>query len=259
MTGVELILLLIGSVFMVGSFFITEKLSPSELNKIAELSENELRKIIDREIDNAGTKIEDAIDTRIEASAEKVDRALEKETNEKIMAISEYSDTVLESMNKTHNEIMFLYSMLNDKHTELTGMVSDLQRLAADVRDLQENMQMTAAQQQTAMQRAAVSAQESGISSGQPSVMPVQPAGNNHAGQNAKLPAAEKKPFAGTVQAAPAPEEEKKEAPKASEKDNYNRAILALHKQGLTDVEIARKLGMGIGEVRLVIGLYRGE
>jgi hypothetical protein len=33
-----------------------------------------------------------------------------EETNEKIMAISEYSDTVMENMNKTHNEIMFLYN-----------------------------------------------------------------------------------------------------------------------------------------------------
>ena len=41
-------------------------------------------------------------------------------------------------MNKAHNEIMFLYSMLNDKHTELTGMVSELQRLAADIRNLEE-------------------------------------------------------------------------------------------------------------------------
>lgn len=33
MTGVAWILLLIGVVFMIGSFFVTEKLSPSELNQ----------------------------------------------------------------------------------------------------------------------------------------------------------------------------------------------------------------------------------
>lgn len=282
MTGVELILLLIGSVFMVGSFFITEKLSPSELDKIAELSENELRRIIDRELENAGTRIEEAIDTQIEASADKVDRALEKETNEKIMAISEYSDTVLESMNKTHNEIMFLYSMLNDKHTELTGMVSDLQRLAADVRDLQENMQLTAAQPQSAQPRQGVLTPQSGIASGQPSSQISRAA----AGQPSQVPRAAVRPAsqvqrAGTTVGQPSqvsragtasgpaaleraqetqtPEEEKKETTQTAEKDNSNQAILALHKQGLTEVEIARKLGMGVGEVRLVIGLYRGE
>ncbi len=140
MAGVELILLLVGCIFMVGSFFITEKLSPSELNKLAEISEDELKNIVNRQVENAGVKIEEAIDERLEASMDRVDRALEKETNEKIMAINEFSDTIVENMNKTHSEIMFLYSMLNDKHVELTGMVSDLQRLAADVRNMQERI-----------------------------------------------------------------------------------------------------------------------
>ena len=56
------------------------------------------------------------------------------------MAISEYSDTVMENMNKTHNEIMFLYNMLNDKHTELTGLATDLQKIAANVKSIQEGM-----------------------------------------------------------------------------------------------------------------------
>ena len=91
MTGVAWILLLIGVVFMIGSFFVTEKLSPSELNQIAELSEEELKRIIDRGLKNAETRIEDAIDEQVDQSSEKVDRSLEKVTNDKIMAISEYS------------------------------------------------------------------------------------------------------------------------------------------------------------------------
>ena len=138
MTGIEIVLLLVGCVFMIGSFFVAEKLSPTELNKIAELSEGELRNIITKELKNADQKIEDTIDEQLEGSVSKVERAMEQVSNEKIMAINEYSDTVIENMNKTHNEIMFLYNMLNDKHTELTGMTSELQRLAADVRSMQE-------------------------------------------------------------------------------------------------------------------------
>lgn len=205
MTGVAWILLLIGVVFMIGSFFVTEKLSPSELNQIAELSEEELKRIIDRGLKNAETQIEDAIDEQVDQSSEKVDRSLEKVTNDKIMAISEYSDTVIESMNKTHNEIMFLYSMLNDKHTELTGMAADLQRLAADVRSLEEKAPLTA------------------------------------------------------PQAAPA--EQKEEMPETEEtkQEGLHAEILKLKKLGMTEVQIAKKLGIGIGEVRLVNGLYRGE
>lgn len=236
MTGVAWILLLIGVVFMIGSFFVTEKLSPSELNQIAELSEEELKRIIDRGLKNAETRIVDAIDEQVDQSSEKVDRSLEKVTNDKIMAISEYSDTVIESMNKTHNEIMFLYSMLNDKHTELTGMAADLQRLAADVRSLEEKAPLTAPQ--AAPERAAAVSAASAVT-----LVPV-----------------EKADTTGRETAA-APAEQKEEMPETEEtkQEGLHAEILKLKKLGMTEVQIAKKLGIGIGEVRLVNGLYRGE
>ncbi len=232
MTGVEIILLLIGAVFMIGSFFVAEKLSPSELNQIARLSENELNNIIGKGLDQAKTKIEDAIETQIDESMDKTDRALEKVTNEKIMAISEYSDTVIGSMNKVHNEIMFLYNMLNDKHTELTGMASDLQKLAAGVRNAQENMKQM---QQTAASVGAAATAE------KPVAAPKEPAQAQMADH-----------------AAPKEARSVAEGPK-QEKENHNEEILALHKQGMSDIDIARKTKLGLGEVKLVIGLYKGE
>ena len=85
------------------------------MNKIAELSEDELKKIIEREVNNAGTQMDEVIEQKIEEAGEQAERAMEKESNEQIMQIHEYSETVMESMKKTHDEIMFLYSMLNDK------------------------------------------------------------------------------------------------------------------------------------------------
>lgn len=236
MTGVAWILLLIGVVFMIGSFFVTEKLSPSELNQIAELSEEELKRIIDRGLKNAETRIEDAIDEQVDQSSEKVDRSLEKVTNDKIMAISEYSDTVIESMNKTHNEIMFLYSMLNDKHTELTGMAADLQRLAADVRSLEEKAPLTAPQ--AASERAAAVSAALAVTP-----VPVETADTTER------------------ETAAAPAEQKEEMPETEEtkQEGLHAEILKLKKLGMTEVQIAKKLGIGIGEVRLVNGLYRGE
>ena len=55
MTGLEITLLLVGIVFMVGSFLITERLSGSELNKVSELSEDEIRRILERELTSAPT------------------------------------------------------------------------------------------------------------------------------------------------------------------------------------------------------------
>ena len=69
-------------------------------------------------------------------------------------------------------------------------------------------------------------------------------------------------------------QEEKKEAPAkelestaslepgfteetAEEGQNNNERILEMHRQGRSTVEIAKELGLGVGEVKLVIDLYK--
>ena len=249
MTMIEIILLLVGCVFMIGSFFISEKLSSSELDKIAELSEDELKKIIEREVNNAGTQMDEVIEQKIEEAGEQAERAMEKESNEQIMQIHEYSETVMESMKKTHDEIMFLYSMLNDKHTEMTSMTGDLQRLAADIRNLQENLSAKAG---TSIRK---------------------PVAESHVVQQPVMKQnAVVQPMTETIDVQPEPEvqvnrfqeiqelEQKTEKPEtANAQGMSNDMILKLYEQGLSKVEIAKQLGRGLGEVNLVIELYKGD
>lgn len=249
MTTIEIILLLVGCVFMIGSFFISEKLSSSELDKIAELSEDELKKIIEREVNNAGTQMDDVIEQKIEEAGEQAERAMEKESNEQIMQIHEYSETVMESMKKTHDEIMFLYSMLNDKHTEMTSMTGDLQRLAADIRNLQENLSAKAG---TSIRK---------------------PVAESHVVQQPVMKQnAVVQPMTETIDVQPEPEvqvnrfqeiqepEQKTEKPETADAQGMsNDMILKLYEQGLSKVEIAKQLGRGLGEVNLVIELYKGD
>ena len=249
MTMIEIILLLVGCVFMIGGFFISEKLSSSELNKIAELSEDELKKIIEREVNNAGTQMDEVIEQKIEEAGEQAERAMEKESNEQIMQIHEYSETVMESMKKTHDEIMFLYSMLNDKHTEMTSMTGDLQRLAADIRNLQENLSAKAG---TSIRK---------------------PVAESHVVQQPVMKQnAVVQPMTETIDVQPEPEvqvnrfQEIQEPEQKTEKSETadaqgmsNDMILKLYEQGLSKVEIAKKLGRGLGEVNLVIELYKGD
>ena len=249
MTTIEIILLLAGCVFMIGSFFISEKLSSSELNKIAELSEDELKKIIEREVNNAGTQMDDVIGQKMEEAGGQAERAMEKEANEQIMQIHEYSETVMESMKKTHDEIMFLYSMLNDKHTEMTSMTGDLQRLAADIRNLQENMSAKAG---TSIRK---------------------PVAESHVAQQPVMKQnAVVQPMTETIDVQPEPEvqvnrfqeiqepEQKTEKPEIADAQGMsNDMILKLYEQGLSKVEIAKQLGRGLGEVNLVIELYKGD
>ena len=39
---------------------------------------------------------------------------------------------------------------------------------------------------------------------------------------------------------------------------NNNDKILELHRLGMSEVAIAKELGLGVGEVMLVIGLFEG-
>ena len=134
MTTLEITLILVGIVFLIGSFMVKDKLSKNDLDKIADMSAEELKVITEKEIKNAESAIDGMLDEHIASKTDETKRNLEKETNSKIMAINEYSDTVLDSINKSHNEIMFLYSMLNDKHEELTRLSGNIEKITAQAK-----------------------------------------------------------------------------------------------------------------------------
>lgn len=223
MTAVEITLIIVGIIFLLASFLVQEKLSPKDIDNITKLSEKELKIIVDKQLNNARDRVEDAISDVVEDSQEQTKRNLEKESNEKIMAIDEYSNTVLESMNKTHNEILFLYSMLNDKHTELTELAAQLKQFSEQVRNTENEV----------LETIATAAKDAERKSIEPEVSEKQ--------ENAAV----------TFEALPEQQ--------MQDQNNHNMRILALHQQGYSPVEIARELGIGLGEINLVIGLFKGE
>lgn len=223
MTGVEITFIIVGIIFIIVSFFVQEKLSAKDMEEFAKLSEKELNYIVDRQMKTANERVENSVEQVLEEAHEITKRAMEKESNEKIMAISEYSNTVIDSMNKTHDEILFLYSMLNDKHAELTGLASKLQQFSDNVR-IPEPAPVVAAPVQMQPEEMLMPEETPDLERSIPRLKP-----------------------------------EEKHPVFADDGSNHNEKILRLHQQGCSDVEIARTLGLGLGEIRLVIGLYRGE
>lgn len=224
MTGVEVTLILIGIILIIGSFFVQEKLSPRDVEEITRLSEKELKVIVERQLKAAGSQVEEIINQVIEETQDSAKRSMEKETNEKIMAISEYSNTVIESMNKTHNEILFLYNMLNDKHVELTDLASRLQQFSDQLKMTENEMLQNLAEAAKGIEQKMETVSE----------IPVEEVETDMVSQ---IPTSRQEEDDG----------------------NHNERILQLRGMGMSDVEIARALGLGLGEVRLVIGLYKGE
>ena len=68
-------------------------------------------------------RVHEATNDSVEYAVDKAERSLEKVSNEKIMAVNEYAGTILEEINKNHQEVMFLYDMLRDKQEDLTNTV----------------------------------------------------------------------------------------------------------------------------------------
>ena len=225
----EFILIIVGVVFLIGSFFVKDKLSSKDIDKMAQLSEAELKVIVERQLKNADKKVEEALEGIIEESQQVTKRSLEKETNDKIMAISEYSDTVMESMNKTHNEIMFLYSMLNDKHKDLTDLAGELQEFSDNIKN-------------TEIETSRVIESVDEIEHKVEEARPLE--------QHEFLAASIEKTFTA---------EKSFSKNSLNSFNNHNTHILRLHGEGVSDVDIAKELGLGLGEVKLVIGLYKGE
>ena len=120
MTGLEFGLLLIGALLVAASFFMTKKFSDSDIDELKKMSESQIKVILEKQLKEADGVIEAAIDSKMDQKMEELDVRSDKETNNKIKQISEYSDSVLDSMNKSHDEIMFMYDMLNEKQEKTT-------------------------------------------------------------------------------------------------------------------------------------------
>lgn len=231
MLATEIILIIIGVVIMVGSYFIEERFSEKDIQEISKMSEAQLNMVVDKQVKNAKSQVENSVDEIIDESLAVTKRGLEKETNEKIMAISEYSDTVLETMNKTHNEIMFLYSMLNDKHAEMTEFAGALQKYSKANKPVNQESVLHAEEVETVHKPV----EQEPVFVVRPNVVRSDMIGKS---------------------SAPVPE---MEGTQESIFINKNEQILNLHKEGKNDVEIAKALDCGLGEVRLVLGLYKEE
>lgn len=335
MSGIEILLLVLGAVILVlGYLFPFHK--EEEATAGTKVSEQKIEEMVGKAVDAARGKIEDIVDETVSYSVEKTERTMERISNEKIMAIHEYSDTVLAEINKNHEEEVFLYDMLNGKHDDLVATVSEAGKTVAEVKQTLQDAQITAKEAKEATEaakEATEAARETAIATAREAAypskgaassvttkstqaegfVPIRPevteetdkvipsyTGNAEVDPNAQLEEIiQKSVRAGKKKKAPtkketaniveleAPSEEELEAlaqiaiedeesegwedfgPGRTSPDiqlnkglalggNNNEHILEMHRAGKSNMAIAKELGLGIGEVKLVIDLYKG-
>ncbi len=228
----EIVLLIAGVIIFTGSFFLPlggEKNTGIDQKAAKE----EIHGLVEEEMNNVRSKMQDKMEETSEDAIEKAERALERLTNEKIMAVNEYSDTVLQEIHKNHEEAMFLYDMLNSKHANIKDTVSKMDKAvkAAENKTLEnKTAENKAAAEKTVTDKTAGTVAEEKTADASQTETLIQPENSPEIG------------FMGeTVQ----------------EGQNNNEKILEMHKQGKSTVAIAKELGLGVGEVKLVIDLYK--
>lgn len=220
MGAMEVFLIITAVIVIAVSFCIKEKSDKNEDEKKSGQDEVKAvtQEMIKEEIQNQLAMISDDMLENTEAKLDKI-------ANQKIMAVGNYSEDVLKNIEENHNEVMFLYNMLNDKETTLKNTVRDIEAVKVSVRKMADNVEND------------VQAWENEIK-----LSPEEEA----------VPAEDKKeqPSQETV-----PEME--DAEEEDQRSNKEK-ILELYRQGKSNIEIAKRLNLGVGEVNLVLGLFKG-
>lgn len=143
MSVIEIVMVVIGvGAFLLGYLLPARKKDTSQ--EVQLISEAEVRRMVEAEVKGVREKISDIVDETVNYSIEKTERAMERVTNEKIMAVNEYSDTVLEEINKNHKEVVFLYDMLNDKHDNMMMTINEATQASEEIKQTVKDAEITA-------------------------------------------------------------------------------------------------------------------
>lgn len=249
MGALEICLVVIGLIFVLCSFLFSEHLLSGETKddaingvNVASVTEEIVKREVEAEVANI---IDDRLDD-MELKAEKL-------TSEKLMAMGEFSDDILKRITQNHEEVMFLYNMLNDKEEVLKNTIRDIEAVKASVKKMA--IVNDVAHDVSEKQSKAVGAakeEHTGKVSGLEPELRVEAAET----QAVKLEEKVEEQSKAVETKKPVMKEQ---ATRKREISNNNQMILKLYSQGKTNIEIAKELGLGIGEVRLVIDLFNSR
>ena len=227
MTGLEICLVIIGLICVACSFLFSEHLLSGDMKKemmdgvnVSGVTEEIVKREVEAEVANV-------IDDKIEAMEVRVDKI----TTEKIMAMGEFSDEIMKKITQNHDEVMFLYNMLNDKEETLKNTIRDIEAVKASVKKM------------AIVNDVAKDITKKDLPSEKPEKEKIPEADATNPVTDGNT--SEKAATGQTV--------------RKREVSNNNQMILNLYAQGKSNIEIAKELGLGIGEARLVIDLFNSR
>ena len=291
---IVIICLIIGVACIGASFFIKEKadIDNHEKEKIAEeirgraLSEDSIRKVMTRVEKGFSEKLSAISEDKLGGFADKMSEI----ANDKMLAINDMSGQLMEKIEQNHKEVIFLYDMLNEKSDYLKDFSAKIdglrherereeERIKALNNDLDDKMIKVKEVRQTVIAKpvAPVEVKQeksrrvpTGIEQAKAAIKPAEvPAQAKNLVKMKKevedIPSDINDIFdtdeRDIFKDAEVPEitEEIDEidlSPELTEELSTNDKILKMHSEGKSVMEISKELGMGQGEVQLILGLY---
>lgn len=271
MTGLEVTLIIAGIVIVVVSFLFGEQFDGRNSDEFVgnSINSEEIRETVKNQVDEA---VDDAIDDTVEKTAVELDKL----SNEKIMAVSEYSENVLKEIEKNHEEVMFLYGMLNDKEEQIKNTVKDVEMVKASVKKMAGDIDNLAERTALVKKSENTKADKKDKDSDTTDKMPdrddksIVTQGSDSAQKGVPKENAEVQHSAKKQENADSTDDVVKSTDKKDNdtrpalegmhttgRRNNNQMILELYNAGKDNIDIARELNLGLGEVRLVIDLYK--
>lgn len=289
MTVSVVVMIIIGLILSIASFFISEKITKKEDSfNVDLLTVDENYEFSERELRIIRRKIEDVIANQAKDILYETNESLSNMANEKTLALGDYAVAVCEEIEKNHKEVMFLYSMLDDKQKEIMNTVKAVDEANREVKDTISKAQkhimvsvedfktgdgekenpsekkLSAIDQLTALSKKKKEMDSVQTHAGEPVEEQSVPETVSDEEIEKELTATEPSEeqnvndmFAELDETELDFDEVLEEEFKDSE--NSNDIILEMHKKGSSIIDIAKQLGLGVGEVKLVIDLYQGE
>lgn len=269
MTATGIVLLVIGGLFFAISFFLPDGKKKEE----EKITEERIRELIDKEMADAKTRIDDMVEETVTYSVEKTERALEKLSNEKIMAVDEYSETVLKKINDNHNEAVFLYDMLNDKDEKLKNVGEELQISKSEIENERKELEEKKKAEEIRKQEEKRIREEAEAKKAETELLPEKSGDNDFKPMDLEHYEVQDGVAVKVKSSSKASSEKKSEKHKNPNREavsvsfetgkethtNSNEMIRRLHEEGKTNMQIAKELGLGVGEVKLVIDLFSSK
>ena len=245
MSPVEIIFVLLGVGILIASCFIGSK---EEKTDAAILLPEEALEVQKQELKNFADRI---MDEKSEDVVVKTDDYLSKISNEKIMSVNDFTTQILEKIDANHKEVVFLYDMLNKKEDEIKQTVQQFDKEKQEMQEVVGEIIKLTKQMKTTIQKTE-EPKSTAVEKAKKTVTKTESAKNS---QKNTTKASAAKPAA-PVKAVENPADGQLEFADMMQADRQKEEVLKLHKQGKSVLEISKTMGMGQGEVKLIIGLY---